>query len=122
MYIALAGAAGIAAGAAAHTAYARMLSAPVADDFGKTYAPLRITPDNESPENLARRNALRIDALEYYIYRLHKELNYSVPGSNPFEDRKEVFEAMAKRLAEEKAATARNGKQGPANQESDRGA
>jgi hypothetical protein len=69
MYIALAGAAGIAAGAAAHTAYARMLSAPVVDDFGKDYARLRIKPDNEDAAGLAARNERRIDALEYSSIR-----------------------------------------------------
>ena len=112
MYIALAGAAGIAAGAAAHTAYARMLSAPVVDDFGKDYARLREKPDNEDAAGLAMRNARRIDSLEYYIYRLHEKLNYSLPGSNPFEARKDEFDALTKRLADTKAAATKAGGEG----------
>jgi hypothetical protein len=106
MYIALAGAAGLAAGAAAHTAYARMLTSSALEDFNAGYAPLRKAPPKEDEQALARRNAERIDMLEHYIYRLHKELYYSLPGENPFEDRKNSFEERTKQLTAAKAAAA----------------
>ena len=82
MYIALAGVAGAAAGAAASTAYGRMLASAPTALFASDYAKLAADAKTANLTELPKINEKRIEMLEAYIYHLQEQLPWTLPPSD----------------------------------------